>query len=162
MRKYILLLIPVIFLFTNFKYSFDIGEGITMLESTESYVGDSEINYKIYKYSYKHNLNFKIALIKRESGFDPLKVNKNYGSKDLGLCQINNKYHKLNNYFDVDENLDYGLKYFKNCLDKAGYLKGAIIIYNAGLTNYRNGIVPRITKRHIKNIERELEYLKGV
>lgn len=77
-----------------------------------------------------------LAVVEQESGFNPFAIsprNKN-GSRDHGLFQLNDKYHKLKNPYDALTNIRYGIGVLKQCLDQAGGdVRKALSYYNAGV-----------------------------
>jgi soluble lytic murein transglycosylase len=96
------------------------------------------------------------ALIKAESGFDPLAVSK-AGAK--GLMQImpeNIKAFRIKNPFDPKENIMGGARYFKKLLKRFdGKLPLALAAYNAGpsIVDRYNDIPPfRETEEFVKRV----------
>ena len=76
-----------------------------------------------------------LAIAEHESGMrNNAKSAKNSdGSRDHGVMQINDKYHKLKNPYDPHENIKYGVKHFKGLLAGAkGDVRKALSDYNAG------------------------------
>lgn len=76
-----------------------------------------------------------VSIVEQESGFNPKAVSpkNSNGSRDHGLMQLNDKYHKLKNPYDPMTNLRYGIKHFKGLLTGAkGDVRKALSNYNAG------------------------------
>ena len=76
-----------------------------------------------------------LAVAQHESGFNNLaKSPKNTdGSRDHGVFQLNDKYHKLKNVYDPIENIAYGIRHLKGLLAGAkGDVRKALSDYNAG------------------------------
>lgn len=79
--------------------------------------------------------NLALAVAQHESGFNNVAVSpKNTdGSRDHGVFQLNDKYHKLKNVYDPIENIAYGIKHLKGLLAGArGDVRKALSDYNAG------------------------------
>lgn len=76
-----------------------------------------------YADKYKVPRNIVLAIIEKESGFNP-KIKGDQG-KSLGLMQIHTGYHPdYKGGFDIDKNLDYGVKLLSNLIKKHGLAKG--------------------------------------
>lgn len=79
--------------------------------------------------------NIILAIAEQESGMrnNAISPKNNNGSRDHGVMQLNDKYHKLKNPYDPHENIRYGVKHFKGLLAGAkGDLRKALSDYNAG------------------------------
>ena len=80
-------------------------------------------------------IELALAVAKHESGFNNLAKSKQNtdGSRDHGVFQLNDKYHKLKNVYDPNENIAYGIKHLKGLLAGAkGNIRKALSDYNAG------------------------------
>lgn len=65
-----------------------------------------------------------------ESWWNPGAFNRNRnGTYDHGLYQLNSAYHRVQT---VQSNIRKGLQFLRYCWDRAGTLRGAITLYNAG------------------------------
>lgn len=76
-----------------------------------------------------------LAVAQQESGFNNLaKSPKNTdGSRDHGVFQLNDRYHKLKNVYDPIENIAYGIRHLKGLIAGAkGDIRKALSNYNAG------------------------------
>ena len=76
-----------------------------------------------------------LAVAQHESGFNNIAVSKKNtdGSRDHGVFQLNDKYHKLNNVYDPAENIRYGIGMLKNGLERNnGNVAKTLSDYNAG------------------------------
>lgn len=97
-----------------------------------------EIKLMIQMEAVKQGVDPRIALAvaEQESGFNPYAENKGNGAGrgvDQGVMQINNKWHKLKDPFDPQENIAYGIKHLKGLIAGAnGNIARALSNYNAG------------------------------
>ena len=76
-----------------------------------------------------------LAVAAHESGFNNIAVSKQNtdGSRDHGVFQLNDKYHKLKNVYDPIENIRYGIGMLKNGLARnKGNVAKTLSDYNAG------------------------------
>lgn len=77
--------------------------------------------------------NLALAVVEQESNFNPNALGK---SGDTGLFQLTSiaaKQVKGELTFDVDKNIEYGLKYLKWCLNNSSTDEEALVIYNRGI-----------------------------
>lgn len=97
-----------------------------------------EIKLMVQMEAIKQGVDPRIALAvaEHESGFNPYAENRNNGEGrgvDQGVMQINNKWHKLKNPFDPQENIEYGIRHLKGLIAGAkGDVSRALSDYNAG------------------------------
>jgi soluble lytic murein transglycosylase-like protein len=99
-------------------------------------------------------------LIKRESNWNSSLVNINAdGTKDLGICQLNEKYipdfewrynhgSKID-AFNPDTSIYVCAKLLNALYKNTGNWVDAVGAYNCGLTRYKTGDIPDSTLRHI-------------
>lgn len=76
-----------------------------------------------------------MAVAQQESGFNNKAVSKTNtdGSKDHGVFQLNDRYHKLKNVYDPIENIRYGVGMLREGLKKnKGNVQKTLSDYNAG------------------------------
>lgn len=76
-----------------------------------------------------------IAVAQQESGFNNKAVSKanTDGSRDHGVFQLNDRYHKLKNIYDPIENIRYGVGMLREGLKKnKGNVQKTLSDYNAG------------------------------
>lgn len=76
-----------------------------------------------------------LAVAAHESGFNNIAVSRKNtdGSRDHGVFQLNDKYHKLKNVYDPIENIRYGIGMLKNGLKRNnGDVFKTLSDYNAG------------------------------
>jgi soluble lytic murein transglycosylase-like protein len=95
------------------------------------------------------------ALGWEESRFDPAAVNKNKGSVDRGLFQLNSKsFPKLaeHEFFDPDLNARYGIAHLRWCLDLGGSEVSGLAMYNAGTTRVRSDSTPKKTLDYVSRV----------
>ena len=97
-----------------------------------------EIKLMVQMEALKQGVDPRIALAvaEQESGFNPYAENKGNGEGkgvDQGVMQINNKWHKLKDPFDPQENIAYGVRHLKGLIAGAGgNIARALSNYNAG------------------------------
>lgn len=79
------------------------------------------------------NKNLILAIIKQESNFNP-NAESGVGAKGLmQLMAFNSEAYGVKNPFDIDENINAGVKHIKSYLDKYnGNIEMALMAYNAG------------------------------
>jgi len=123
-----------------------------------------EIARAILKQSDEYDLppSLVTALVWEESRFDHLALNKNKGSVDRGLFQLNSKsFPKLKeaDFFDIGENTRLGTAHLRWCLDLAGTEVSALAMYNAGTTRVSTGGTPKKTLDYASRI---LDFKNGL
>lgn len=81
-------------------------------------------------------LDIGVRFIWEESRWNSKAVNKNKnGSFDFGLCQLNSFYFPKTT---VEENIEFGIRHFKEAWVATGSLRMASVGYNAGIYGARN------------------------
>ena len=139
----------------------------TVCALAESYrphdTGLWELSELIVRTAKKYDLRptFVAQVIAAESEFNPRAVSR-CGAR--GLMQIMPKYHKLRDYHDPAENLDYGCRYLKAQIDQFGSESLALAAYNAGPEKVRKykGIPPyRETQRYVRRVLNGEKKLRG-
>lgn len=104
--------------------------------SSENTSADMDKIYaSVDKYSSKYGVdkNLILAIIKQESNFNP-NAESGVGAKGLmQLMDFNSEAYGVKNPFDIDENINAGVKHIKSYLDKYnGNVEMALMAYNAG------------------------------
>jgi hypothetical protein len=103
------------------------------------------------------------ALIWEESFFNPRAVHRNANnSVDRGLCQLNSLSFpslQVEDFFNPELNIRYGLAHLRMCLDQAGSEVAALAMYNAGLNRVRGGGTPEHTLNYAGRV---LSYRQGM
>ena len=104
--------------------------------SSENTSADMDKIYaSVDKYSSKYGVdkNLILAIIKQESNFNP-NAESGVGAKGLmQLMDFNSEAYGVKNPFDIDENINAGVKHIKSYLDKYnGNIEMALMAYNAG------------------------------
>lgn len=114
---------------------------------------------KIKKLSRKHNLreDLIIAVAKAESGFNASAISKKGAVGIMQLMPDTAKNYNVNNRFNVDQNLEGGIKYLKYLYYKYNNIPLTLAAYNSGETAVKkyNGVPPyKETKNFIKRVMR--------
>lgn len=105
------------------------------------------------KFNVRPSLAFALAL--EESEFRVDAINRNGGSIDRGLFQLNSKsYPKLrvSDFYDPAINARYGISHLKSCLSQAGNEVAALAMYNAGNGSVERGATPQRTLNYVSRI----------
>jgi hypothetical protein len=92
-----------------------------------------------------------------ESSYKVHAFNRNSGSVDRGLFQLNSKtfaFLKEDQFYSPEVNAEYGLAHLRFCLEEGETEIVALAMYNAGATRVRRG-TPYSTLNHVAKI---LEY----
>ena len=93
-------------------------------------------------------------LIERESNFDPYAVGP---TGDLGIAQLNPRFHPRGVAANADQALDYAAGYLRSLYDRFGTWQQAVAAYNWGPTNlarYGMSNIPDATRRYVYDIVR--------
>lgn len=94
-----------------------------------------EIQAAVEKYADKYGVdkNLVLAIIKQESNFNP-NVESTAGAKGLmQLMDFNSEAYGLTNPYDINQNIEAGVKHIKTYLDNYnGNLEMALMAYNGG------------------------------
>lgn len=123
---------------------------------------------KIYstvdKYSQKYGVdkNLVLAIIKQESNFNPNAVSSAGAKGLMQLMDFNSEAYGLTNPYDIDQNIEAGIKHIKSYLDMYnGNLEMALMAYNGGPgTMERRGVksasdlykMPQETQNYVPKI----------
>ncbi len=103
--------------------------------STESGSEMERIYAAVEKYSkaYGVDSNLVLAIIKQESNFDP-NAESHAGAKGLmQLMDFNSEAYGITNPFDIEANIEGGVKHLRNYLDMyGGDVRMALMAYNGG------------------------------
>jgi Transglycosylase SLT domain. len=148
--------------------------GLTLFRSNESkadvlwfyahITGDESIARIILENASKNNIAppLAFALAWEESRYQPKAMNKNAGSTDRGLFQLNNRaFPKLTerDFYNPAVNARYGLTHLSYCIDLSGNEVTALAMYNAGTTKVTSDKTP---KRTLDYVSRILSYREGL
>ena len=93
-------------------------------------------------------------LIERESNFNPYAVGP---TGDLGIAQLNPRFHPRGVAADADQALDYAAGYLRSLYDRFGTWQQAVAAYNWGPTNlarYGMSNIPDATRQYVYDIVR--------
>lgn len=120
---------------------------------------NQEVVLAILENSEKFNVPpaLAFAVCWEESRFNPNAVNRyNHDeSIDRGLFQLNSRsFPNLDNagFFDIKNNVYYGIGHLKYCLDVGGSEVSALAMYNAGTGRVRTYGAPEVTLNYISRI----------
>lgn len=126
--------------------------------------GDETITKAILENADKNDIAppLAFALAWEESHYRPRAVNKNAGSIDRGLFQLNDKSFPgltERDFFNPETSAKNGLAHLGYCIDLSGNEVTALAMYNAGTTKVRNDKTP---KRTLDYISRIMSYKEGL
>ncbi len=137
--------------------------------SSENTSADMDKIYaSVDKYASKYGVdrNLILAIIKQESNFNPNAVSSAGAKGLMQLMDFNSEAYGVKNPFDIDENIDAGVKHIKSYLDKYnGNVEMALMAYNAGPgTVARRGVnspsdlykMPEETQNYVPKIMSQL------
>ena len=137
----------------------------TILESNEDSSIDVEKIYStVDKYSQKYGVdrNLILSIIKQESNFNPNAVSSAGAKGLMQLMDFNSDAYGVTNPFDVDQNIEAGVKHIKDYLNMFdGNLEMALMAYNGGPgTMERRGVksssdlykMPQETQNYVPKI----------
>ncbi len=116
---------------------------------------------KIKRLSRKHNLreDLIIAVAKAESGFNASAISKKGAVGIMQLMPETAKNYNVNDRFNVDQNLEAGVKYLKHLYEKYNNIPLTLAAYNSGETAVKkyNGVPPyKETRNFIKRVMRHM------
>jgi len=135
------------------------SENATFLRPSSSMIIPTSYLNKIIKLSRKHKLreDLIIAVARAESSFDAFAVSKKGAVGIMQLMPDTAKNYNVNDRFNVDQNLEAGVKYLKHLYEKYNNIPLTLAAYNSGETAVKkyNGVPPyRETKNFIKRVMR--------
>ena len=102
------------------------------------------------KYEIPPELLINLAIA--ESNLDPNAVGV---TGDIGILQLNPKYHPTGQATDPVWAIDYGAKYLKSLYKQTGSWENALIAYNWGIGNFQKHgpeAAPESTKNYVEKI----------
>ena len=111
---------------------------------------------KVIAYARKHGVpeNVALGMAMQESGFDQ---NKKSGTGPVGVMQVGKKASKdlKINPRDVDQNIEGGIRYFKQMLDLHGDVDTALVAYHDGPNSpfFKGGEMSLAAKNHIQKVK---------
>ncbi|HET8668596.1 MAG TPA: lytic transglycosylase domain-containing protein, partial [Terriglobales bacterium] len=121
-------------------------------------VSTAEIDNAIQQAAKRHGVdpNLVRAMIKVESNFNPRAVSRKGAMGLMQLMPDTARGLKVTNPFDPNQNVDAGVRYFKNLMNNyGGNVNLSLAAYNAGARNVAQaGGVPRFpeTQNYVKQI----------
>lgn len=111
---------------------------------------------KVVAYARKHGVpeNVALGMAMQESGFDQ---SKKSGTGPVGVMQVGRKASKdlKINPKDVDQNIEGGIRYFKQMLDQHGDVDSALVAYHDGPNSpfFKGGDMSPAAKNHIQKVK---------
>lgn len=132
--------------------------------SQDTTVDVEKIYSTVDKYSQKYGVdkNLVLAIIKQESNFNPNAVSSAGAKGLMQLMDFNSEAYGLTNPYDIDQNIEAGVKHIKSYLDMYnGNLEMALMAYNGGPgTMERRGVnsasdlykMPQETQNYVPNV----------
>lgn len=132
--------------------------------SQDTTVDVEKIYSTVDKYSQKYGVdkNLLLAIIKQESNFNPNAVSSAGAKGLMQLMDFNSEAYGLTNPYDIDQNIEAGVKHIKSYLDMYnGNLEMALMAYNGGPgTMERRGVksasdlykMPQETQNYVPKI----------
>jgi hypothetical protein len=132
--------------------------------SQDTTVDVEKIYSTVDKYSQKYGVdkNLVLAIIKQESNFNPNAVSSAGAKGLMQLMDFNSEAYGLTNPYDIDQNIEAGVKHIKSYLDMYnGNLEMALMAYNGGPgTMERRGVksasdlykMPQETQNYVPKI----------
>lgn len=133
-----------------------------------SSVNMDDIYSAVDKYCNEYGVdkNLVLAIIKQESNFDPNAVSSAGAKGLMQIMDFNLEAYDVNNPFDINENIEAGVKHIKSYLDMYdGNVEMALMAYNAGPgTVQRRGVtslsdlykMPEETQNYVVKIMTQL------
>jgi len=122
-------------------------------------IGDEKIAKITLKYAAKYNIESTlfIALMKAESGFNPMAINYNLNNSiDRGLYQLNSKtftHLEPHEFFNPEVNIENAAIFLSWCMQKSEKnIVKALAYYNAGIGSVTRKNVGESTLNYINNI----------
>lgn len=150
---------------SNESTSTNVNNSLSTVESVDESSTDVEKIYSfVDKYSEKYGVdkNLILAIIKQESNFDPNAVSTAGAKGLMQLMDFNSEAYGLTNPFDIDQNIEAGVKHIKEYLNMFdGDLEMALMAYNGGQgTMERRGVksssdlykMPQETQNYVPKI----------
>lgn len=142
---------------------------LSLIEENNLPTEDTEkINEAVNKYSeiYGVDKNLILAIIKQESNFDKNAISEAGAKGLMQLMDFNLDNYGVSNAYDIEENIEAGVKHIKYCLDKfSGNVEMALMAYNAGEgTMERRGVtssedlykMPEETQNYVNKIKNNI------
>jgi soluble lytic murein transglycosylase-like protein len=124
----------------------------------QNMTGSREIAEAILSNASEYNVSPALAfsLCAEESGYNPRALNRNKNeTADRGLFQLNNASFpklKMEEFYDTNVNVMYGISHLRWCLNTAGTEIAALAMYNAGETRVRSVGTPKSTLDYVSRI----------
>lgn len=138
---------------------------LSLIQESNLGAEDGEkITEAVNKYSeiYGVDKSLILAIIKQESNFDKNAVSEAGAKGLMQLMDFNLESYGVSNPYDIEENIEAGVKHIKYCLDKFnGNVEMALMAYNAGEgTMERRGVtssedlykMPEETQNYVNKI----------
>lgn len=150
---------------SNRETSYNVNSNQIYTEASgESENNMGEIYSAVDKYSKKYGVdrNLILAIIKQESNFNPNAVSEAGAKGLMQLMDFNSEAYGVTNPFDIEQNIDAGVRHIKDYLDTfSGNIEMALMAYNGGPgTMERRGVkspsdlykMPKETQNYVPKI----------
>ncbi len=149
------------------------GSRSTSQISSEDITSERQrINAAVSKYSKEYGIDEALvhAIIKQESNYNPQVVSKAGAMGLMQLMPVNCQEDGVENPFNIEENIEGGIKQMKRYLDKYKNLELSLMAYNAGAgTVKRRGVtsledlykMPKETQGYVKKVTSYYNELKS-
>ena len=146
----------------------NVDNSLSVYSEENSSVDMDEIYSAVDKYSSQYGVdkNLVLAIIKQESNFDPNAVSSAGAKGLMQLMDFNSEAYGVENPYDIEENINAGVKHIKSYLDMYnGNVEMALMAYNAGPgTVSRRGVtspsdlykMPEETQNYVPKIMSQL------
>lgn len=146
----------------------NVDNSLSVYSEENSSVDMDKIYSAVDKYSSQYGVdkNLVLAIIKQESNFDPNAVSSAGAKGLMQLMDFNSEAYGVENPYDIEENINAGVKHIKSYLDMYdGNVEMALMAYNAGPgTVSRRGVtspsdlykMPEETQNYVPKIMSQL------
>jgi soluble lytic murein transglycosylase-like protein len=127
--------------------------------------GDREVAQAILTACDEHNVSpiLTFALVKKESHFRPTAVGYNFGSRDVGLFQLNSLVYPNLAFADAINplvNSRLGVKHLRESIFVVNDIANGLAVYNAGIVRVQANQIPQSTKRYVAEVLQNAELIE--
>ncbi len=127
--------------------------------------GNKEVAHAILAACDEHNVSpiLSFALVKKESHFRPTAVGYNYGSRDVGLFQLNSLVYPHLSFAEAINpyvNSRLGVKHLRESILVVNDIPKGLAVYNAGIVRVQANQIPQTTKRYVAEVLKNAEMIE--